>query len=404
MNWKEFSLEFLQLMMKKTQKFSPLRKIGALPILLVFSVPHAGAELLIYEGFDYATAGNDRAGAELLHEQPTGEDGDVDAIGLSGVWLDSLGPGVVSDFFLQLGSLEFGDLATSGNSVRSDTNLNNDIFSRGIVPDLAATGTGEIWMSFLANKLQNNFQAAESGLVIANGVLENSRLLENDGSDGLAGFGVGPTTSGNNWTAYGWNGTTQVVGDEALQVPTNGSETNLLIGRIELNAGAGGADRFTLFSYLLNEGQIAGGSLNEITRIEVDVDESELDTLNLTRQVNTHYDEIRVGESLSDVLASGPGPVPLQVISIAPVAGNIFEIAFTGSPASAYELRVSDDLDFENGTLIIGLTQSDGSDAGTIGGANGSEITPDDNGNATVRFPFGNGLRNFVRVVRRADQ
>ncbi len=128
----------------------------------------------------------------------------------------------------------------------------------------------------------------------------NPRILENIG---LTGFGVAPTTNGNNWTAYGWDGSGIITGSAALTVAVNGSETNLLVGQIDYNSGTAGADVFNLFSYALNAGSIVGGSLVPITSIEVDADESLLDTLSLTRQVNTHYDEIRIGESLPDVLA-----------------------------------------------------------------------------------------------------
>jgi MYXO-CTERM domain-containing protein len=121
----------------------------------------------------------------------------------------------------------------------------------------------------------------------------------------LQGFGIAPTTAGNNWTAYGWNGSSQVVGGANLTVATDGSETNLLVGKVEFDAGGGGEDIYTLYQYQLNAGSIAGGTLNEITSILVDVNQSTLDTLSLTRQVNTAYDEIRIGTTLNDVI-----PVP----------------------------------------------------------------------------------------------
>ena len=46
-----------------------------------------------------------------------------------------------------------------------------------------------------------------------------------------------------------------------------------------------------------------GGALSQIcSTLEVNVDQTTLDTLNLTRQVNTAYDEIRIGLTLNDVL------------------------------------------------------------------------------------------------------
>ena len=208
-----------------------LRAVCALSVglaVLWFGGIEANAQILVYEGFQYGLAGADRATSDLLHGQPDGEEGDVDATGLGGTWLDSIAVTASSDMFVAEGSLEFGDLTTSGNYVRGDTNLNNDIFSRPITASLSG-GSG-IWFSILANKLQNNFSAAEGGLVIANQTVGNPRLLLNDGTDGLSGFGVAPTTSGKDWTAYAWDGASQSVGDAALGVPTNGSEVHISSG------------------------------------------------------------------------------------------------------------------------------------------------------------------------------
>ena len=266
----------------------------------------AHGALLVYEGFDYGAADTSRAGADLLHGQPDGVGGDGNATGLSGTWADSTNV-QNTDLFMYSGSLGFGDLATSGNSVRSDTNNNNDIMSRGITSTL--DGSGELWFSFTANKLQNNFSAAEGGIAITNQTVGNPRIFENDGTDGLQGFGIAPTTDGNNWTAHGWNGSSIVTGAESFGVATNGSETNLLVGQIEFGAGTGGLDVFNLsYMDLMGGSTLAGGTLTAITSIEVDVDESTLDTLNLTRQVNTAYDEIRIGESFDDVVVAIPEP------------------------------------------------------------------------------------------------
>ena len=281
-----------------TEKNSSLAAI----LGLALTASSASSAILVYEGFDYGPAADEtRAGNALLDGQPDGVSDGVNAIGLSGVWADSTAVTATSDLYMANGSLAFGDLATSGNHFRSDTNNNNDIMSRTISATLAGTNS-ELWFSFTANKLQNDFSAAEGGIVIGNTTVGNARIFENDGSSGLQGFGVAPTTTGDNWTAYGWNGTTQVAGANAFSVPTNGSETNLLVGQIEFDAGTGGLDIFTLSYYVLNGGSVIGGSLTEITSLEVDVTQSTLDTLNLTRQVNTAYDEIRIGESLNDVV------------------------------------------------------------------------------------------------------
>ena len=276
---------------------------------LILTLGTAHATLLVYEPFNYGTAGADRAGSDLLDDQPDGGSGDVNATGLSGTWQEQDTVTSTSDLFVSSGSLGFGDLSTAGNHVRGDTNQNNDRFHRAITANLASGS--ELWFSVLANKLQNNFSAAEGGLVIGNQGVGNPRILLNDGTDGLQGFGIAPTTAGNTWTAYGWNGSTQLVGDAALTVPTNGSEVHLLVGHVSFDTGSGGTDEFTLYDYQLNAGSVTGGTLNPIaSTLEVNVTQASLDTLSLTRQVNTAWDEIRIGTSLSDVLGSSVIPEP----------------------------------------------------------------------------------------------
>ena len=152
-------------------------------------------------------------------------------------------------------------------------------------------------------------------MVFGNQNINNPRVLEDTGSSGLNGFGVAPTTLGNDWTAYGWNGSSQVVGASALSVATNGTKTFMLIGKIELGKGTVGNDLYTLYDYELNTDSVTGdsvtgGTLNLITSIDVDITEADIDTINLTRQVNTACDEIRVGTSLDDVLGLTTVPEP----------------------------------------------------------------------------------------------
>lgn len=289
--------------------------VAALTVAAV--VGQSASAALVYEGFQYGTAGANRGSSQLLHLQPDGLNGDVDATGLGGVWTDIADPGNAgSDMFLSAGSLVYKDLATSGNSVRSDTNKNNDNFARPITASLPTTGT--LWFSFLANKLQNNFSAAEGGIVIGNQQVNTTRVLDDNASTGLAGFGIAPTTSGNNWTPYAWDGSSEFVGDAVFGVPTNGSQTNLLIGKIEFDAGSGGADVFTAYHYDNAAASVTDNESNLIaiaSSLEVDMNQSTLDTLSMTRQVNTHYDEIRIGTSLGEVLGLAPTiPEPSSIL------------------------------------------------------------------------------------------
>lgn len=291
----------------------PKKKIYPLTIaILTCFSPTASAALLVYEGFQYGAAGSDQVtdstdpNYNLLHAQPDGVGGDIDATGLSGTWNDSAGPGGSSDLFLQPGSLAFGGLPTSGNSVTGDTNLNNDIFSRGITADL--DGAGELWFTFLADKLQNNFSAAEGGLVIGNQTVGSARITTLGGG-GFQGFGIAPTTAGDNWTAYGFNGTSKVEGTDVLTVGVGGGDARLLGGQIQFNVGTGGTDVFNFYAY----NSATPGDHTLVETLDINVDETVLNTLNLTRQVSVAYDEIRLATTEAEALGI-PEPSTLSLL------------------------------------------------------------------------------------------
>ncbi|BCX46742.1 hypothetical protein HAHE_06500 [Haloferula helveola] len=265
--------------------------------------------LIVYEGFQYA----DPSTNDILGGQP--DDAgvtDVDATGLAGTWNDASGGNSGNTMYLIAGSLAYGDHVTLGNHVGFNTNSDRDIYHRDPTPaaQLGISGNPEIWFSFLADKVLNSFSAAEGGVAITNQIVANSEIVLNTGGDGLVGFGIAPTGSGNNWTAYAWDGSSQVAGDAALPVSIGANDVRLLVGRISFDAGAGGADVFTIFEYQLSgSNTVAGGALSQIASpIEVDVDQTVLDTLNVTRQVSTSYDEIRIGTSLADVVPGAGAP------------------------------------------------------------------------------------------------
>ena len=353
--------------MKTTNQPRTLFTLAAAAMALgALTVGSGHAALLVYEGFQYETAGADRSGSDLLHGQPDGSGGDVDADGLGGTWQDSTAVTATSDMFVAAGSLLFGDLAAAGNHVRGDTNLNNDLFSRPITVSLSSGN--ELWFSVLANKLQNNFSAAEGGLVIGNQAVNNPRILLDDGAGGLQGFGVAPTTDGNNWTPYAWDGSSQSAGDAALTVPTNGSEVHLLVGQISFDTGDGGTDRYTLYDYQLDGGSVVGGTLNAIaSTIEIDVDQSALDTLSLTRQVNTAYDEIRIGTSLEDVLGIESPAATTFPLTITPDGGGGYNLTWPSQEGMLYNLRSSTDLSggISSWTLVEGDIPASGTGTNT---------------------------------------
>jgi len=294
-----------------------------LPFLAVpFGSAHAA--LLVYEGFQYGADGDSLVG------QPDASPGDVDATGLDGTWTDSFSN---TEMFLKAGSLNFSDLATSGNHVGYESNSNQDVFNRGfsssVTSTIASTGGagGSLYFSFLFEKLQNNFGADHEGMAIMNGVLPAARWdgSNNPGAVGRHGFAVA-AVGGSNLQAVAYDGTTgtRTVGVNALPISvvngssntsTSNASVNLIVGEISFNTGTGGADVFRLYN-VTDNGSLDASDLVLIDTIEGDVDESSLSTLNLTRQVNVNYDEVRVGTDL-DLVLGIPEPSSLSLLALA---------------------------------------------------------------------------------------
>ena len=301
------------------------------------------AELLVYEGFEYSSPG------DPLHGQPdgSGTPADVDAFGLGGTWQDQTSH-TSSDFRIVEGSLVFGDLPTKGNHVAPVDRLNNDIHVRPITADLAAGG--ELWFSILAEKVANNFSNGQGGLVIGNQAVNNSQINKDTGSSGLVGFGFGPTTAGTNWTPFAWDGTTQTAGDDTLPVGVGTGDVRLLVGHISFNTGTAGADEYTLYHFELDsEGSIENGTLVPIgSTIEIDVDETLLNTLSLTRHVETSYDEIRIGTTLASVIEAGGETVPEETFALtitpAEAPGTGYDLEWESQSGKLYNLYTSTDL------------------------------------------------------------
>lgn len=282
------------------------------------------SSLLVYEGFQYGNASATRAGADILDGQADGVGGDIDATGLGGTYTDLSSPGGSENMFLSPGSLSFSNLASTGNHVTSDSRLNNDRFARPITATMPTTG--KLWFSFLANKLANNFGAEESGLVIGNQAVNNSKVVLDTANSGLVGFGIAPTAADSgDWVPYIWDGSSQLPGASDLSTDNaavDGSEVWMLVGEISFDTGTAGADEFTLYT-VNDDGDISIDDLvQRSTTIEGNVNQALLDTLSFTRQVQISYDEIRIGTTAESVLGLPEGnPVPSPTAALAGLIG-----------------------------------------------------------------------------------
>ena len=125
--------------------------------------------------------------------------------------------------------------------------------------------------------------------------------------------------------AYDGTAGTRVVSGSAVPITVvNGSgntqvsnqEVVMVVAEISFDTGTGGADVMRLYS-VTDDGSLDAGDLNLIDTIEADVDQSTLDTLNVTRQVNVNWDEIRVTTSVEEALGFPlPEPGSLALLSI----------------------------------------------------------------------------------------
>ena len=331
-------------MIRKT--YTPLAALAGLAL----AAGSAHAQLLVYEGFDYTDVG------EVL----TGKGGSTE-IGLDDSWANADGGNTM---FLKEGSLQFGDLAISGNHIGFSSNLDSDRFNRplssSVISTIGSTGEsdGALYFSFLFEKLQNNFSADREGFALMNGVLPHARFdgTNNPGALGRHGFAVAAVDNSSlRATIFdGTDGTRLVsTGSVPITVVNGGSNTdtsnvavNFIVGEILFNQGTDGADIFNLYHATNNS--LDPEDLVLAATIEGNVDESLLDTLNLTRQVNVNYDEIRIGLTLADVMPIAPPPAPessFQVVitpAVAPATG--FDLEWESQSGKRYNLYTSTDL------------------------------------------------------------
>ena len=284
---------------------------------LAFGLAHnAGAATLVYEGFQYSDVGDDLDNVTTV---------DVAPDGLTGGWTENFNN---VEMFLKAGSLNFSNLPTAGNHIGYLSNSSNDLFTQSL-DGTATAGIGSastIYISFLFEKLQSNFGADHEGLALMNGILPQTRWDNNNGGAvGRHGFAIAAVNNSNlNAIAYDGTTGTRVVSTNTISTPSaNGSsntsgsnlgDVKLIVAEISFNTGTGGADVMRLYS-VADDGSLDAGDLTLVDTIEADVDESTLNTLNITRQVNVNYDEIRITTTLDEALGV-PEPGSLALLGL----------------------------------------------------------------------------------------
>lgn len=290
-------------------------------VAVAFVAGSVQADVLVYEGFQYSSVGDPVDAVTTV---------DTDATGLAGSWSDA-GDDDGNEMFLKSGSLAFSDLATSGNHIGYLSNSDSDILVRTLDAtadagiDTVGGANGTIYISFLFEKLQNNFGADHEGLALMNGNLPAARWDNNNGGAvGRHGFAIAAVGNSNlNAVAYDGTTGTRVVSTNTLPITVvnGGSNTdtsnvavNLIIAEISFNTGTGGADVFKLWN-AADDGSLDASDLTLIDTIEADVDESLLSTLHLTRQVNVNYDEVRITTTLDEALGI-PEPASLALVGL----------------------------------------------------------------------------------------
>jgi hypothetical protein len=280
-----------------------------------FAGTAAQADLLVYEGFQYSNVGDPLDAVTTV---------DTDATGLTGSWSDA-GDDDGNEMFLKNGSLIHSNLPVSGNSIGYLSNSDSDIMVRNLdgTAQAGIGGTSTIYISFLFEKLQNNFGADHEGMALMNGNLPQARWDSgNAGAVGRHGFAIAATAN-SNLRAVAYDGTTgaRIDGTQDLPISVgpggdtlNGPNVVMVLGEISFNTGTGGADVFKLYN-VADDGTLDAGDLTLIDTIEADVDESTLSTLNLTRQVNVNYDEVRITTTLPEALGI-PEPASVALIGL----------------------------------------------------------------------------------------
>ena len=369
--------------MKPTKITKTALTLASAGILLAAALP-AAADALVYEGFNYTVI---PGGDWEPHSAANGPSG----FGwLDTAWVQGTKWGIDQT---ATSAQSFGSLLVEGSGATSGGGggggglwgnrgrlLDSSISDAGLLDDGAT-----LWFSFLA-KNEGGYSTEKIGFALANGdfTADNQHDLE----AGISGVGVYSKDTGPAYAAY-WTGgpITWENNNPASDIPTNSSDSTLIVGKIEWGA-ASANETLTLYAPDLALNQ--GAASNQVVSIP-DLNQQSFDRISLLIKEDAFIDEIRLGATYADVV---PSAADIKITSITDAGSNNWDLTLEGSPSTAYVLYSSATLDFTPGTSLTGLTAT----VGTISGGSTEIVTTDVSGNATVQVTLTGNPKDFVRA------
>ena len=324
----------------------------------------ANADPVIYEPF--AQTGGDAA---LTGQAASG-------IGLTGLWA-TIGEGSMK---VADGSLSYGGLATSGNSLRNSgrrqgnfAGINSALSNAGLLAD-----GGVLWFSLLHKLGSANNTNANFGFALGTDAIRyvnDSQGIPFNGSGAGVGFRIANTDQ---LTAAIWTPGTapNINAGLAVDLAPGGTEfgsTVLIVGKITWGVNGSALDKVDLYlpNTSLTEGPVKSS-------VSVTINQSTLDNITFCGSLTApadyyNIDEIRFGARYSDVTPVPVVEVP-TIISHVPAdgAGNVSPaadlVATFSEPIVLTELGTVTLVDTDNGsdTRTINLPDPGVSASGTL--------------------------------------
>ncbi|VGO19649.1 hypothetical protein [Pontiella sulfatireligans] len=322
----------------------------------------AEAVLLAYEGFEYPTTSTGLWSG-------TGNTGLNGGSGFASEWIvtDTTGTpywNIVS------GSPTWGALTVSSNQLSRIETTGTEEMSRPVSADL--DGASDLWFSMLWRG-GDNAAFAIGGAPFTS---DTSTALSSGPGFGFLNrdYNLPVTDKGIRVAVWNDSGAVTASGDLGL----SRGDTVFLVGHISFNTGTAGADVYKLYSVGVDL-ELANATL--IATLEVDGDESLLDTVAKNTNRNPGMDELRIGTAYADVVAASAEfifnllPEDQQVIS-----ADFPAVTATNSIQVEYDNHVS-------GVEITALNLSD-TNAFSVLTATPFTMTDPIPSNALLEFAF----------------